>query len=104
MVKNRILRKNARAQLGHIVFHSKWFRMAIVFAIPIIGSIIVPVAGTLLVFGLTGAINYSQARITTKNSKGKEWKIEELMDGIEKGFVPTKLPRKYRLQDPFHQR
>ena len=94
MIYNEMLRRNARAQLGGNIFHSKWLTVLLVCGVSAAAGLLasaIPVAGAIALFVVTGAITYGTVRVLVKNAKGQKWQIEEVFCGFKEGFVKTLL-------------
>lgn len=83
MVENRILRQNARMQLGNSIFHSKWITMlgvcAVLSIVATAGA--TPAVGIILLL-LTGTISYGIARTTVECVEGKKWDFTHVFCGF----------------------
>ena len=90
MVANRILRANARKQLGGGIFQNGWLMMLVVC---LISEIVIALGGT-VIFGsliLAGPMAYALARITTGVVKGKQANINDLTKGFTEDVGQTIL-------------
>lgn len=93
MVENYQLRENARHQLGNGIFHSLWLNMLLICGILSIASaasVSIPFGG-LLLFIVTGALEYGVARVTVSCARGSRWGLGQMADGFQEGFVKTLL-------------
>ena len=91
MLGNYQLRYNARQQLGGGIFQSAWLNMLCVCALT---SVLAAVcgstgAGVVLVFILTGALQYGIARVTTNCARGRTWYVAQAFSGFQECFMKT---------------
>ena len=91
MLENHQLRYNARQQLGGGIFQSAWLNMLCVCAVT---SLVTAICGStgigvLLVFILTGALQYGVARVTTNCARNRAWGIGQVFSAFNEGFGKT---------------
>ena len=91
MLDNHQLRYNARSQLGNSIFHSIWLNMLCVCAvIPVVSAVCtVTGIGVLLIFLVSGALQFGLARVTTNCVKGRGWSVGQTFCAFENHFVKT---------------
>ena len=94
MLENYQLRYNARKQLGGGIFRAAWLNMLLACAVIPAATALsgyLPVAGTIVLFVITGALQYGLARITVNCARGYHWDISQMFCAFSKGFVKTLL-------------
>lgn len=93
MVENYQLRYNTRMQLGNGIFHSRWLTMLLVCASIYIASAVGAslLVGSVLVFVISGALEYGIARATVSCARGNYFGVGQLSSGFTEGFVRTLL-------------
>lgn len=90
MTKNRVLKQQAKAQLGNCIFAKNWLLMVVVgLAIGVVSAVANnPLfLGGILGWVIAGAVSYGLARITVNLARGGE-KINfaDLIKGFTEGF------------------
>ena len=88
MVENKILKANARNQLGGRIFESNWLSMLVVF---LVYSVAIGVASS-LTFGigtiiLSGPLLYGVNRICIKRVKGMNFTFDDGISGFKECFA-----------------
>ena len=93
MLQNYQLRYNARQQLGGGIFKSAWLNMLCVCAVSSVVSAACALTGigALIVFLVTGALQYGVARVTTNCVKGENWGIGQVFCAFSNNFLKTFL-------------
>ena len=91
MLDNYQLRYNARGQLGNGIFHSAWLNMLCACAVmPVVSAVCTATGiGVLLVFLVTGALQFGLARVTVNCAKGRSWSVGQVFCAFENHFVKT---------------
>lgn len=94
MVKNRILRENARAQLDGNIFKRKWLMMVAVCAVlPVVETFTASFyfLGAIAVIVLTGPISYGVARTTVRLVEGEKWDFSTTFCAFSENFGSSVL-------------
>ena len=91
MTKNKVLKQQAKAQLGNCIFAKNWLLMVVVGIIVVAASsIATTITGFIGGIGgiiIAGAVTYGLARITTNLAKGAEKvNFKDLLAGFTDGF------------------
>lgn len=90
MVANKVLRANARKQLGGGLFQNGWLMMLVAC---LIYEVVIALGGT-VIFGsllLTGPMTYGLARVATGLVKGKQAELNDLAKGFTEDVGQTIL-------------
>ncbi len=103
MVENRILRENARKQLGGGIFKEQWLMMLVACIIPsaINGGASATGIGAIVTLIIGGALLYGSARVMMQVIRSHRSKADlgELFCGFKEGFADTLVL--YLLQNLF---
>ena len=93
MVENRILRENARKQLGGGIFKEQWLMMLVAWVIPsaITGALSATGLGSIGTLIIGGALMYGTARVMMQviRSQSDKAELSELFCGFKEGFGDT---------------
>lgn len=94
MVKNRILRENARTQLDGNIFKRKWMTMlGVCSVLPVIELAIsaMPIFGVIALIVLSGPVTYGVARATVRLVEGEDWDFSTAFCAFSERFGPSVL-------------
>ncbi len=92
MVKNSILRKNARAQLGGNIFGRAWLMVLVVYLLySVIAGAASSISCGIAAIIITGPLLYGIYRVCVNVVKGKEVMIEDLFAGFKESFAQSFL-------------
>ena len=87
MVSNKILRKNAKRQLGGNIFKERWMNMLVACLIPTAVSALMTVFGVGLLACLVNyPLAYGLARVCVRCVEGRKWGYDNLFDGFKERF------------------
>ena len=92
MIENKILRANARNQLGGRIFEMPWLAMLAVFFV--YGAVMTAAAGTTLGIGaiiISGPMLYGVNRICVKQVRGRDIVLDDAISGFKECFVGSFL-------------